>query len=267
MKLYSNVDRIYNELRALGKDDGAQLSVDDLTPFDQYHYHGTDAVDEAARQLGLGPNSRVVEVGSGIGGPARYLAGSAGCHVTAVELQPDLNATAVELTGRCGLSRNVQHVCGDFLDGITGDGQFDAVVSWLALYHIADREMLFTRCRSALRNSGGFYAEDLFKRGEFSASEQADVSSKLYGNSLLSLNEYETMLRDTGFADIRVDDMTDGWTQFCAHRIAVFREQRSRHIQVHGEDIVNGLDDFYGTVNALFQGGNLGGVRVVAIAR
>ena len=94
MKLYDRVERIHNELRALGIADDAPLTVEQLVPFDQYHYHGTEAVDEAAERLGIGPATSVLDVGAGIGGPARWLAATTGCHVTALELQPDLDATA-----------------------------------------------------------------------------------------------------------------------------------------------------------------------------
>ena len=67
MKLYDQAERIHNELRALGIADDAALSVDDLTPFDQYHYHGTEAVEETIAALRPGPESRLLEVGSGIG--------------------------------------------------------------------------------------------------------------------------------------------------------------------------------------------------------
>ena len=98
MRLYDQVDRILNELREQGIDDDAPLSVEDLTPFDQYHYHGTEAVDYAAGLMGAAENTDVLEIGSGIGGPARYLAQSKGSRVTALELQPDLNALAASLT-------------------------------------------------------------------------------------------------------------------------------------------------------------------------
>src|SRR5262249_28761963 len=65
MKLYDRVERIHNELRALGIADDAPLTVEQLVPFDQYHYHGTEAVDEAARRLGVGPATRVLDVGAG----------------------------------------------------------------------------------------------------------------------------------------------------------------------------------------------------------
>ncbi len=74
MPLYRDVDRIYNELLAAGLDNQKKLSVADLVPFDQYHYHGTHAVNVAIASLGIDSTDRVVEIGSGIGGPSRYIA-------------------------------------------------------------------------------------------------------------------------------------------------------------------------------------------------
>ncbi|MGH6875385.1 MAG: SAM-dependent methyltransferase, partial [Aestuariivirgaceae bacterium] len=103
MKLYDQVERINNELAALGLGADAALNVEDLTAFDQYHYLGTSAVDQAIEALGIVATSRVLEIGSGIGGPARYVAQRTGAHVFALELQPDLHQTAESLTRRCGL--------------------------------------------------------------------------------------------------------------------------------------------------------------------
>ena len=136
MKLYDRVERIHNELALLDLDGAMPLTVEQLTPFDQYHYFGTDAVDEAIAALGLRPGMRVLDVGSGIGGPARYIAARSGAHVTALELQPDLDALAADLTQRCGLADLVEHRCGNILDGI-GEA-YDAVISFLCFLHIGD---------------------------------------------------------------------------------------------------------------------------------
>lgn len=88
MPLYRDVDRVYNELAALGLAGDDRLSAADLAIFDQYHYHGTDAVDAAITSLGIGANDRVLEIGSGIGGPARHIAAMSGARVIALELQP-----------------------------------------------------------------------------------------------------------------------------------------------------------------------------------
>ncbi len=68
--------------------------MDDLASLghlDQYHYLGTQACDTAIQLLGLTPASHVLDVGSGIGGPARYFASHSGCKVTGIELQPGIN--------------------------------------------------------------------------------------------------------------------------------------------------------------------------------
>ena len=131
MQLYRKVERIHNELRARGINDHEALRVEDLVALDQYHYHGTAAVDAAISALSLGPNGQVLDVGAGIGGPARYMAFKTGCRVTALELQSDLDRTAAGLTERCGLGGRVSHLCGDILSGMMDGGGFDALVSML----------------------------------------------------------------------------------------------------------------------------------------
>src|SRR5271165_7088574 len=113
--LYTHLDRINSLLAALGIGPTDPIRPEQLFPLDQWHYHGTNAIRAAADRLSLGPASRVLEIGSGIGGPARYLAHTTGCQVTALELQPKVHAIAADLTRRCGLDGRVLHVCGDAL--------------------------------------------------------------------------------------------------------------------------------------------------------
>lgn len=96
----SQVVALNRQLSAAGKSTGP-LSYTDLLPYDQHHYHGAEAVDVAAQAARITDASRVVNVGSGLGGPARYLSGKYGCQVLACEIQEDLNRTATELTRRC----------------------------------------------------------------------------------------------------------------------------------------------------------------------
>ncbi len=115
MKLYRHVDRGLTELQCLGKSEQETLSADELTPFDQLHYHGTESVDHAVRTVDIHASSSVLEIGSGLGGPARHIAATAGAKVTTLELQVDQNELASHLSARCGLAEKVTHVCGDFL--------------------------------------------------------------------------------------------------------------------------------------------------------
>ncbi|MEA3184764.1 MAG: hypothetical protein QOJ74_1241 [Ilumatobacteraceae bacterium] len=262
MKLYDQVERIHNELATLDIDAAAELRVEQLVPFDHYHYFGTEAVDEAIDALGLSPGMRVLDIGSGIGGPARYIAARSGAHVTALELQPDLDAVAADLTRRCGLGHLVDHRCGNVLDGL-GE-TYDAVVSFLCFLHIADRRRLLAACRVALSVGGGMYIEDFAKRREPTADEAALLDVKVQCPVLPSPIEYDAQLRAAGFVDLHVEDVTSEWCAFTAARLEEFRAARARNVAVHGLDIVDGLDDFYGTVARLFDTGVIAGLKILA---
>ena len=264
MKLYSQVDRIYNDLAGLGIAADEPLSVDTLSPFDNLHYFGTQSVDETIREAGIAVGTRVLDIGSGLGGPARYLADRTGCSVRAVELQPDMSEVAASLTARCGLSGHIEHVCDDALETPLADNAFDAAVSWLAIYHIRDRARLFNRLSGALRPGGSIAFEDLYSLGPFSARDQNDMDTMLYGMGLTGRAAYIRDLEQAGFTHIRFHDMTQPWTTFTQQRLAAFRANRNAQVKVHGTDVVAALDDFYATVVRLFESGSLGGVRVSA---
>jgi len=264
MKLYSQVERIHNELDAAGIGREGPLDVSDLSAFDQYHYHGTAAVDEAVARLRLGADSKVLEIGSGIGGPARHLADRCGCQVTALELQSDLNALAETLTGRCGLASRVTHVCGDALQAPLEAEAHDAVVSWLALYHIADHDALFARILSTLKPGAALYVEDLCCRKAFTAAEQELMATKLFSNYTPSISGYREDLERAGFTDIEIEDMSDDWADFTHRRFQAFQDNLGQHLAIHGRATVADLKDFYGSVDRLFQSGSLGGLRLYA---
>lgn len=262
MKLYDRVERIHNELALLDGGLDGPLTIEQLTPFDQYHYLGTDAVDAAIAALGLAPGMRVLDIGSGIGGPARYIAARTGAHVTALELQSDLDAVAAELTARCGLSHLVEHRCGNILDGVSET--YDAIVSFLCFLHIADRARLLAACRDALVPGGAMYIEDFAQAREATPDEAAMLRIKVQCPVLPTSSEYEAQLRDAGFDDVHIVDVTPEWSNFTTERLEQFRTARARNVAVHGVEIVDGLDDFYATIVHLFSGGAVGGVTIVA---
>lgn len=264
MKLYHQVDRVYNELQALGYGPTDSIDVEKLALFDQYHYLGTEAVDEAITRLQLGQSMRVLEVGGGIGGPSRHIAHSTNCHMTAMELQPDLNDVALLLTKRCGLSEKVAHIRGDILNGIPDQSEFDALVSWLTFLHIPQRPELYMRCYEAMKPGAGMYVEDYFARGPLTLNEQQNLSEHVYCDRVPTIDEYHNELTQAGFEHIELIDMSEPWTDFVIARHQDFRKNRDRNLALHGSEIVDGLDHFYTTIVSLFGGGNLGGLRFVA---
>ncbi len=264
MKLYSRVDRVYAQLRDAGIGDGDPIPLGLLCRFDQYHYHGTEAVDEGIARLALKPHHRVLDVGSGLGGPARVIADRAGCRVTALELQSDVHEVASRLTDRCGLAHLVRHRRGDVLDGAAPPGQFDALFAWLAFLHIPDRERLYRRCHEALRPGGGMYVEDYFERGPFTDDERETLAIKVYSRNLPRLDELRRDLDRAGFAEVVIEDVTASWTGHVAERAQAYRDNRAHEVALHGEQVFTELDDFYSSVARLFRAGNLGGMRLLA---
>ena len=264
MKLYRHVDRVLTELQYLGKSERETLSASELTPFDQLHYHGTESVDEAVRATGITASSSVLEIGSGLGGPARHIAATAGARVTALELQSDQNELASHLSARCGLAERVAHVCGDFLTHEWSTQHFDVIVSWLALYHIPERNVLLDRCYGLLPKGGYFFTEDLYARKVFSDSERSELATELFANCLPAYDTYLQDLKTAGFDLVSAEEMSDDWTAFTRERLTAYRAQKARHIDVHGEAVFASMEHFYDTVVRHFSGGKLGGIRIVA---
>jgi cyclopropane fatty-acyl-phospholipid synthase-like methyltransferase len=87
MKLYANVERLYNKLAELGKSKTEPLSVEELSSFEQLHYHGTNALDTAILLIGIRPEQSLLEIGSGIGGPERYLASETGAKISGLMIK------------------------------------------------------------------------------------------------------------------------------------------------------------------------------------
>ncbi len=264
MKLYNNVDRIYNELKELGKKNSEPLLVEDLTNFDQLHYCGTEAVDFSINNIGIDSNMTILEIGSGIGGPARYIANKTGANVLALELQSDQNEIALNLTERCGLSKKIKHVCGDFLTYYWDGKKFDAIVSWLSLYHISEHKILLQKCFDTLKTGGIFYAEDLFSRKPFNKKELAEILKNIYGNYLPDIQTYKSEIENVGFNLVSYQDMSDEWSEFTRKRYLSYNKQKDRHLRVHGKDVYNSINSFYAFIDRYFSNGKLGGIRVIA---
>jgi sarcosine/dimethylglycine N-methyltransferase len=220
------------------------IYLEELSAFDQLHYHGTDALDIAIRLIGVKPGQSLLEIGSGIGDPARYLANNSGAHITALELQADQNQVTEQLSQRCGISEKLSHQCGDFLTYDWGNQRFDAIVRWLALYHIPDRRQLLTRCHDLLNPGGRFYTEDLCCKSEFNSEELQELERELYAITVPGISIYSDDLETAGFEIEYVEDMTDDWSEFTSKRLDAYRTDRARHVRVRGEATVDALDEF-----------------------
>jgi SAM-dependent methyltransferase len=140
-------------LAAAGKDTRT-LTVDDLAPSDHFHGGGKSATTRLARLFGARPGLRVLDVGGGLGGPARTLAVEYGCDVTVIDLTESYVQAARTLTAHLALGDRVRHDVGDALALPYADGAFDVVWTQNSGMNIADKRRLYAGFHRVLRPGG-----------------------------------------------------------------------------------------------------------------
>jgi sarcosine/dimethylglycine N-methyltransferase len=147
------LERLDSALAGAGLGDG-KLSPDALAALDQFHTRGLAATEELAKVVGLGAASRVLDIGSGLGGPSRYLASTFGCHVHGIDLSPTFVAAARHLTRRCGLADRITYECANALDLPFEAESFDVAWTQHVAMNIADRGRLYGEALRVLRKGG-----------------------------------------------------------------------------------------------------------------
>jgi sarcosine/dimethylglycine N-methyltransferase len=153
-------ERLKTALTAFGPDD-QRLTPQQLATLDQFHTRGLAATVELAKLAGMTADMLVLDVGSGVGGPARFLAATYGCQVTGVDLSEPFVDAARYLTERTGQSERVSFETASALELPFDDGHFDVVLLQHVAMNIADRAQLYREIRRVLKSGGRFATFDV----------------------------------------------------------------------------------------------------------
>ena len=153
-------ERLKAALTNLGAEDEL-LTPQQLAALDQFHTRGLAATADLASLAGITAGMSVLDVGSGIGGPARFLAATYGCRVTGIDLSEPFVDAARHLTGRTGQGGQVSFELASALDLPFGDACFEIVLLQHAAMNIADRARLYREVRRVLRPGGKFATFDV----------------------------------------------------------------------------------------------------------
>src|SRR5216683_736422 len=140
-------------LKSAGKD-VEHLTPDDLAPVDEFHGGQRPATIRLAEFVGFHGTERVLDVGSGLGGPSRFLAWRYGCRVSGVDLTAEFVRVAEMLTKLTGPVERVDYRQGNALDLPFHDMSFDVVWSQNAAMNIADRDRLYAEMHRVLKAGG-----------------------------------------------------------------------------------------------------------------
>ena len=188
---------------------GQPYRVADLAPLDQFHLRGAAATEELAALARITADMTVLDVGSGIGGPARYLAATFGCRVTGIDLSAEYCRIAGSLTALAGLTDNVSFRTGDACHMPFPDASFDLVWTQHVVMNIADRRQLYTEMHRVLRPGGKVAMYDVVQ-GDGAPLQFPVPWARLPENSaLLDPAATRSVLEQCGFSILNWLDVSD----------------------------------------------------------
>ena len=139
----------------------ATVTTSSLALLDQLHTRGAAATRELALLAEIDSQSKVLDAGCGLGGPARFLAETFGCHVTGVDLTPSFIEVARLLTERTGLQKLCLFETGDLTSLDLPDASFDVVWTQHVVMNIRERDRLYTELRRVLKAGGRLVFYDI----------------------------------------------------------------------------------------------------------
>ena len=140
-----------------------QATADDLHAVDMIHMGGLAATDTLAELARVRAGHHVLDVGAGVGGPARRIARKYGAHVKGVELSEPMRQTAAALTALVRLQDQVKFMHGSALMLPFEDGAFDVLVMQHVAMQIAEKDQLFGECARVLRPGGVLALHEIFE--------------------------------------------------------------------------------------------------------
>ncbi|MEJ2692498.1 MAG: methyltransferase domain-containing protein [Candidatus Thiodiazotropha sp.] len=179
----------------------------------------------------LGPNTRVLDVGAGYGGGARWLAREFGCHVTCLNLSETQNVRNRTMSAEQGLSEKIEVVDGSFEEIPAPDGSFDLAWSQDAILHSGRREQVLSEVDRVLRPGGEFIFTDPMQADDCPSGVLQPVLERIHLDSLGSIAFYRKQATQLGWEELSVQNLTP---QLVNHYTRVRQELESRRQELSG---------------------------------
>lgn len=197
-----------------------RLSTKDLAQLDQFHSRGLAATMELAKALQITEATRVVDIGSGLGGPSRYLAETFGCTVQGIDLSQSFVDAATFLAERSGLEDKVVYQHGNALALPFSDDAFDVAWTQHVAMNIADRAALYGETFRVLRRGGHFAMFDVLAASEGPLHYPVPWARGPETSFLVTAGEMRTVLESQGLRIVSWTDCTEAGVSWFLEREA-----------------------------------------------
>jgi SAM-dependent methyltransferase len=189
------------------------LTVEDLAPVDHFHARGFPATIDLADDLPIPAGQHIVDIGCGLGGPARYMAHRFDCRVSGVDMTPSFVDAAQRLTALLKMERQVEIIQGDGHELPYADEMFDGAYTQHVTMNVADRPTFFAEAYRVLR-PGAFFAlteHGLGPKGNLHYPLPWSMNGS--GEYLATPDETRSILERIGFEDVVIEDSGDKYVE------------------------------------------------------
>ncbi len=198
--------RLLDIAHGLARDD--RLTVDDLAPLDQFHMRGAEATEEFAEMVRPVPGSLCVDLGCGIGGPARWLAAHCGVEVLGLDLTESYCRDAAALSDAVGLAARLRFACADAARLPLAEDSVDLVWTQHAAMNIPDKAAMYREVARVLKRGGRLALHDVMAGPAGPPVFPVPWASGPAGSFLLSSGEVRGLLAEAGLGELVWHDHT-----------------------------------------------------------
>jgi sarcosine/dimethylglycine N-methyltransferase len=240
------------------------LTEEVLKDHDQDHFGGLQANDVLAAKAGIGKEHHVLDVCSGMGGPARYLAHRIGCKVTGIDYTESRHKGAIKLTEMVGLSDLVDFIYGNALEMPFADNSFDVVIGQEAWCHVPEKSRLIAQCARVVKPGGVIAFTDILRTDKLSTADMRRLRSEMTFPELETTAGYTRLLENNGCTLLEHDDLSDVWKRVLEDRLAMYRSLGSETERSFGAERSREWDEAYAFFVSRYREGKLGGGRFIA---
>jgi sarcosine/dimethylglycine N-methyltransferase len=210
-------ERIVAGLRAAGLDPDQRLTPEELAALDHFHTGGLQASRELLEMAQIGSSDRVLDIGAGLGGCARFIAVECGCTVDCIEMSNDYCVGTVLLNRITGLEEQITVKQGSALDLPYPDSSFDVVWMQNVGMNIEDKQTLYHQIARVLKPGGRFAFQEVAAGPRPISYFPLPWASDPTHNFVLTGDEMQSILGGFGLAVEIFEDVSD--SQFSTNKI------------------------------------------------